>query len=990
MRRLILFTAAWLILGSAANLFAQGVQTGTIRGLVKDQQDLAVPGVTVTVTSPAVQGPRSTVTDKDGQFVIRALPPGDYQIKFELSGFATITRNTPVPLGLVVETNVSMRAAGVAETVQVTAESPAPIVTPVVGLNFKHEEIESLPNLRTIQGIAQLAPATTTNSPNATQVVINGAFAFDNIFMVNGVDINDNLFANPRNLFIEDAIEETQVLTSGISAEYGRFGGGVINAITKSGANTFSGSARVNFLNTNWTTVTPFEASKSITKHCTIEPCLQRTYEGTFGGPIVKDRLWYFLSGRYAAVSSQVTLPVSGLQITRDDKDKRGEIKLTGTPLQGHTIQGGFLNDPRTLVNASGLPDSFLIDPHDLVNQTFPNHYFYTNYKGVLSNSLLVEAQFSTRHFQFNQTGPSGSSILDSPFIDVNGSVNYNAPYFDATDPESRNNKQLTGNVTKYWSLGGRHETKSGYEWFRSQRTGGNSQSATSYVFGVDFATNASGGPALDSTGRPIPNFVPGESYIEYFPAIKGAVLDIDNNSIFSQDHWTISPKWSADLGARYEHVRVASTGGIVSISNNRIVPRLAVAFDVLGNGNHVVHASYGQYAGRYNEAQVGKNSPVGNPPEVDSLYQGPAGQGYGFAPGMSVANYPITAANVIFLSDAKQNVFVDPGMKSPLTHEFSLSYGANLLNGRGYGEVSYVGRVTHSIIEDFQTIGGGFTNVVVAGVNAGKFTNIVYQNTNLANRQYQGLVFQSRYRITNRWSVNGHYTVQLKNDGNYEGEGASKPGNTGIIGNYPEAFNAARNYPDGRLQSFQRSRVRIWTVYDWNLNRWGDVSVSGLLRVDSGREYSLAQLNVNPTATQKAIITKAGYPDAAVTQTVFFTGARGDQTFPGYGLFDMSFNYNIPVFRTSRPWVKFDIYNLFDNNKVIAWNTTVKQDTTTPLDNLGLRTGYVPSNTAAFGTATGNTVSNLNLNNINAFPLAFPGATPGGRTFRVAVGFRF
>ena len=72
--------------------------------------------------------------------------------------------------------------------------------------------------------------------------------------MINGVDVNDNLFAQPQNLFIEDAIEETQVLTSGISAEYGRFTGGVVNAITKSGGNMFSGSGRVNFLNPAWTT----------------------------------------------------------------------------------------------------------------------------------------------------------------------------------------------------------------------------------------------------------------------------------------------------------------------------------------------------------------------------------------------------------------------------------------------------------------------------------------------------------------------------------------------------------------------------------------------------------------------------------------------------------------------------------------------------------------------------------------------------------------
>src|SRR4051812_21458789 len=103
MKRLILLTAAWLILVSAGSLFAQGVQTGTIRGMVKDQQDLAVPGVTVTVTSPALQGPRSTVTDKEGLYAIRALPPGEYQVRFELSGFAAVTRTSNVLLGLTVE-----------------------------------------------------------------------------------------------------------------------------------------------------------------------------------------------------------------------------------------------------------------------------------------------------------------------------------------------------------------------------------------------------------------------------------------------------------------------------------------------------------------------------------------------------------------------------------------------------------------------------------------------------------------------------------------------------------------------------------------------------------------------------------------------------------------------------------------------------------------------------------------------------------------------
>jgi hypothetical protein len=985
--RSIGFLFALVLMSTGA--FAQGVQTGTIRGTVKDAQDLAVPGVTVTVTSPSLQGARSTTTDTQGGYVLQNLPPGDYQVRFELSGFGTVTQRTAVPLGLTVEQNVSIRPSGVAETVNVVGETPAPIASPVVGANFKHDEIESLANLRTIQGIAQLAPATTTNSPNATQVVINGAFAFDNVFMVNGVDINDNLFGTPLNLFVEDAIEETQVLTSGISAEYGRFSGGVINAITKSGSNRFSGSARVNFLNPSWTTATPFEVAKGQATVDAAHPNdLLRSYEGTFGGPIVKDRLWFFGSGRYSSTATPATLPVTGLVVSQGDTNKRGEIKLTGTVSQNQTIQGGFFNDPRSLTNTSGLPNSFLIDPHDLVSQNQPNWYYFTNYKGVLKNNLLVEAQYSERHFQFNQTGPSGSNILDSPFLDLNQSVNYNAPYFDANDPEDRNNRQFTGNVTSYWKLAGRHETKGGYEWFRSQRTGGNSQSSTDYVFASDFVTDASGNPVLDPvTSKPIPMFVPGTSYLQYYPAIKGAALNIVNNSLFLQDHWTINGRWSADLGARFEHVTAVSTGGIVSIDNNRIVPRLAVGYDIQGNGNHTVHASYAQYSGRYNEAQIGGNSPVGNPPFIQSTYQGPAGQGYGFAPGVNVANYPITAANVTGLADPTQNVFMAPGTKSPLTHEFTASYGANLFNGRGYAEVSYVARVTHDLIEDFQTLQGGVTDIKLNGIDAGLFTNVIYQNTPLANREYQGMVFQSRYRFSDHWTLNGHYSLQLKNDGNYEGEGSSTPGATSNIGNYPEAQNAARNFPDGRLQDFQRSRLRIWSVYDWKMGRLGDLSLSGLWRVDSARVFSLASRNQNLTQTQLDILANAGYPDATIIQTVFY-GARGSQEFAGYGVLDTSINYDIPVFRSLRPWLKVDIYNLFDNLKLIAWNTTVNQNPAAGVDNLGLATSYTPGR--SFGTATGNTVTNVLVNNINAYPLAFNGATPGGRTFRVSLGFRF
>src|SRR4029453_5791496 len=319
-----------------------------------------------------------------------------------------------------------------------------------------------------------------------------------------------------------------------------------------------------------------------------------------------------------------------------------------------------------------------------------------------------------------------------------------------------------------------RHELKVGYEFFRSQRTGGNSQSPSTYAFNSDYATNAAGNPLLDSEGRFITLFVPGDTSVDFFPAVQGAVLNINNNSVYVQDHWAINNHWSADLGARFEHVKAVSTGEIESTNASRIVPRLGVSWDVSGKGQRVIHLTYGQYSGRYNEVQIAPNSPVGNPADIFTVYSGPAGQGRNFAPGFDIKNYPVDANASVSVPTI--NVFTQD-VSSPLVHEFSTSYGTSFAGGKGYAEATYVFRRTGNLIEDFQTIADGFTDVVAFGTKAGRVTNIVERNTDDLFRQYQGLVFQSRYNITNRWSVNGHYTLQLENDGNYEGEGTQRPG---------------------------------------------------------------------------------------------------------------------------------------------------------------------------------------------------------------------
>src|SRR5215471_17090215 len=793
----------------SATGFAQGVQTGTIRGTVKDQQGLALPGATITATSPALQGERTTVSDTDGNFLIRAVPPGTYSLKVEMSGMSTSQKSADVPLGGVAALDIAMSLSQVQESVTVAGVTPTILTTPVVGANVKKETVDSLATRRDLEGIANLSPGVTeSTAPNAMQLNINGAFAYDNLFMINGIDVNDNLFGSPQNVFIEDAIQETQVLTSGISAEYGRFSGGVVNAITKSGGNRFTGSFRVNLSNPTWSAITPFEEQHNTTRTSVLNP----TYEATAGGPVMPDKVWFFGAGRFANTTASNSFPVTGIKYDTDSDNKRGEIKVTATPVPNQTFQGNFTTNPTTeTLPAIG---GYEIDPHTLVTRNTPNNVFGANWRGLLGAKVFAEAAYSQRHFSFLNAGGSSTIPNDAPIFTLTqggGAYEYNAPYFDATDPEDRNNRQLTANLSYSVDKAGRHDFKGGWEWYRSSRTGGNSQSATSYVLGADYVEDATGAPAFDANGRIIPTFVPGDTQLQHWIATRGAELNTDNNSFFLQDHWVANRQVSLDLGVRFEKVKSNSTGGIIGVDTSTVVPRLAAAYDPKGDGRTVFHATYGWYSGRYNDTQVGANSAVGNPALTIGIYDGPAGQGRDFAPGFDPANY-----FTVFGSFPTANVAIASGLRSPLTKEFTVS-GGTRLGAKGATQVTYVMRKMDNFIEDFIDIANGTTNVVQNGQDFGTFTNIQFRNSDLPKRDYQAMVFQADYRPKSNWQIAGNYTLQIKNDGNFTGEFQNQPGVSSDIGNFPVPglpTILTRGQPEGHLYDFQRSKLRAWTVY--------------------------------------------------------------------------------------------------------------------------------------------------------------------------------
>jgi hypothetical protein len=980
MKRALAVLACLVALASSTRAFAQGAQTGTITGTVQSADGLSLPGVTVTVTSPALQGMRTAVTDVNGVYILKGLPPGHYTVNFEISSFRPATNNTiELTVGGTAEANQTMSLASVSETVNVVATStPAALASPTVSQSYAKGELDTLPVGRTPAQIADLAPGLSSNSPNVGQVNISGATAFDNVFMINGVDINDNLFGTANNLFIEDAIQETNILTGAISAEYGRFSGGVINMVTKSGGNTFTGSFRENLSNPSWIDETPRQKTAKITN----PDLLGKSSEGTFGGPIMRDALWFFSSGRYESTDTNNTFILSDKSAVRHDTNKRGEIKFTGTPKPGHTISGDYTNNSTTQANRFSL-NSNSLDPSVLVTQTQPNNLFVTNYNGVLASKYFATLQFSQKKFGFRGAGGTDPAITASPFMTrgitagVQSGLHYAAPYFSALDPEDRNNRQFTGSLSYTLSTKktGTHDFKGGGEYYRSTRTGGNSQSATNYVFQTDYLVGANNRPVYDASGVPVPVFTPGVSRVQNWLPTIGAQVNINTTSLYLQDHWIAMPRMTLDLGTRFEMVRSNATGDIVTVDTTTIVPRLGWTYDLEGNGKTVLQVSYGHYSGKYSEAQFAANTDVGNPSRVTYGYTGPAGSGRDFAPAFDPANY----GTIISAAFPTANIFVADGLHSPTVREFTTSVGREL-GTRGFAKATYQFRRWHDFVEDIIDMTTGVVNVNRNGANIGNLSKSIYDNTDGVHREYQALILQSGSRYRNNMTFGAHYTLQLKNDGNANVEAANQPGIVSVFGDYPEILGPAldRYLPDGRLADYQKHKVRVYGTYTQKMGHFGSLDLSPVWRVDSGTTFSYSAAGVPLSPIELA--RNPGYPanniNANTAYTLFF-GERGAGSFEGYGVLDFASTYSIPVWKTVKPWLKVEFYNLLNNDKQIRWDTTVTADPNSPKDANGLATGYIPG--ANFGKPTQD----------NQFIQPIPG-TNGGRLFRMAFGLRF
>lgn len=917
MRRYSVFIAVMLLIAGVTGAAAQGNPTGGVSGVVQDGQGLPLPGVTVTVQSPVLQGTRDAVTSANGDYIIPFLPPGDYTITFELAGFQTLKQNLRIEMAATVPVSVKLQIATVTETVTVTAEATEIAQTATVAATYKSQLIESLPMGRTINSYALLAPGVTDNGPGGN-VMVSGALSYENLFLVNGVVVNENLRGQARNLFIEDAIQETKVSTGSISAEYGRFQGGVVNTITKSGGNNLSGSFRVTFTNDSWAELTPYPGDENIDK--TVPQ-----YEATLGGPILRDKLWFFGAYRYENLEDNRTLPYTSYNYVRTDKEYRYEGKLSYAITPRHNTKAAYTKRRLdTLNNSFGTvmtPDTFYDNAND-------ENLLSLNYTGVLTDKFFLEGQYSARQTSYLGTGASDTDLVKgTPIWDRSrGQVRYNSPTFCkvcGSGLEERDNWNAFAKGSYFLSTNrfGSHSFVAGFDTYKETRKNDNYQSGSSYRIQSSSAIiqGTTVYPVLKNDRT---------TYVDWLPLVNKSVgNDIRTYSVFLNDTWRYNSRFTFNIGVRYDKNNSKDQTGFKVVDDDAFSPRLGATWDVLGDGSWIVNGGFARYVMGVSTAIVDAGSAGGRTATFSYFYNGPNINTDPNAPLMTAAQaLPIVfnwfngAGGTSMATRTAPSVpgvttKVGDGIVAPNSNEYSVGI-ARRLGAKGAMRIDYVYRDYRDFYGDFRNTGTG----KVTDSTGRTYDLVVVNNTNTVDRSYKGLSTQVSYRLWPDLQLGGNYTLSW-DKGNFTGEDEGSGPIRSNVDDFPEYRQASWNYPVGYNPSDQRNKVRVWASYRAPLPASvGTVDVGLVQRYDTGEAFS-ADGGVDP----RPYVTNPGYTTPPSSVTYYF-GPRGDLRTDNIWRTDLSFTWEwpLPFYKKGRTFVRGVVNNLFNHQRLDGVDDTV------------------------------------------------------------------
>lgn len=807
--RLVGVFAALALLAMPLSGWAQRT-TGDIRGVVTDESGAVLPGVTVTLKGPGVAGAPTTVSNEEGVYRFPNLPPGVYEISAELSGFATKQQTgIRVALGATAEVPVQMSVSTQQETITVTAEAPVvDSASTEIATNYTREWVENAPVRRfTFFDLINAAPGVSQSTQTSSRSQAFGSAANENLYLLDGTDFTAPLSGAAWPWPNTDAIEEVQTLTLGASAEYGSVAGAVFNIVTRQGSNTFHGDSNFYFQDAS---LTGRNTTKEQDNDQPYNRARFRDSTTQLGGPLVKDKLWFFGSWQYQA--DWESQPGTDKNFPAKSNAKRYFWKLNYSINQNHRLQvqthDDFYEIPERATPEKAPSTISLNSGHNPSPGVF--------YTAVVNPTTVFEARYSGFYGTADTLPLNGGDKTARRFFDLNtgnitGGIYY---WYDGKSFKTA----FSSKVTKYADnfLGAQHDFKVGVQYNSGGGESLNGYNDYIYTYGATPAYGYTQNPywrggRMRSTGVYVDDTVragrvslnlgvrydTAKAYFNSFP-----LLDRNENKIGQSQKIDKLFDW------------------------NVISPRVGVTLKLNEAGTTLLKASGGRYYRGIVTGEFDNATPSIAPRYVfDGVYDR-----NGNPLGLSL------------VSD-NSNLRIDPGFENPYVNQLTASFEHQLTDRIGFAINGVYKKWDNQ--SAWTDIGGRYTTVTRTA--EGKTFELQQLTSGAASRifqlgnddrmeaTYKGVHFQLNKRMSNRWQATMGLTLS-------RAEGRLGPSNArssaltnanstaGVFGQNPNDFVNS----DGLLIGDRPVLFKGQAVYDAG---WG-ITIATNYMYQSGRPW--------------------------------------------------------------------------------------------------------------------------------------------------------
>lgn len=584
-RRMILALCLVALVSSSA-VFA--ATTSRLTGEVFDNDGVAMPGVTVQISSDKlIGGPQIAIADGEGRFVFNLLPVGLYTVEATLVGFKPASGQVQVALDRTAQIIFNMVPEQFGGEIEVSAQVPVVDTAQInTSVNFDYDYLQKAAvGASNRDYLAMMGQAAGVQIGSANPSVF-GSSTSDNSYLIDGLNTTDPTTGTFGTNFNFDAIQEMNFQTGGFEAEFGQATGGIVNLVTKSGGNEFSGSFDIRYRDQNMT-----ENGDHYDKD--VQDSLYRSLSGTLGGPILRDKLWFFASLEKVDTSRQN----QGVDFPREFDGWNYIGKLTWQIADSH----------RAVLKYSGAPADVTLwsdvftDISARGNQYQTSAIWQAELNSVLSESVLLNASIGLFSNEINagaydgSTNISGHTLRTEDQADVDPEdYKYFYHSYPATSLNQRYRDELRISTTIFADHAvGSHEIKIGAEysdlkfdhafWYNGGAYIRDQLDASSSGYDFQDINNDGYYNAWMTLKEPLEN-------AQDITTSTGEIL-----TFFAQDAWRPHPNVTVKPGVRFDNVKLNNFQEQIADMDSW-QPRLGIAWDIAGNSKYVLRASGGRF----------------------------------------------------------------------------------------------------------------------------------------------------------------------------------------------------------------------------------------------------------------------------------------------------------------------------------------------------------------------------------------------------------